>query len=152
MISRDLVPMARECAGPRGTGKPLQIAVDSVPGTTEGDKAPPSGQPHYCHPDETTSGCTTASPRSVKCRSCRKGRYTPSVRMIKLTERQEITPSKWIHPSEDDNLGQKGSLVCPSSQSITWNIIPRASIADSRSAACFFHSGVSRTRKRGSWR
>jgi hypothetical protein len=37
---------------------------------------------------------------SLKCRSCRKGRYAPSVRMIKLTERQEITPYKWVHPDE----------------------------------------------------
>ena len=28
-------PMERGCAGPRGTGKPLGIAVDGVPGTTE---------------------------------------------------------------------------------------------------------------------
>ena len=35
MVSRDLVPMRERIAGPRGTGKPLQIAVDGVPGTTE---------------------------------------------------------------------------------------------------------------------
>ena len=35
MVSRDLVPMRERIAGPRGTGKPLQLAVDSVPGTTE---------------------------------------------------------------------------------------------------------------------
>jgi hypothetical protein len=29
---------------------------------------------------------------SLKCRSCKKGRYAPPVRMIKLTERQEIMP------------------------------------------------------------
>ena len=39
---------------------------------------------------------------SLKCRSCRKGRYAPPVRMIKLSERREITPYKWIHPSEED--------------------------------------------------
>jgi hypothetical protein len=38
---------------------------------------------------------------SLKCRSCRKGRYAPPVRMIKLTERREITPYKWVHPDED---------------------------------------------------
>jgi hypothetical protein len=38
---------------------------------------------------------------SLKCRSCRKGRYAPPVRMIKLTERQEITPYKWVHPDEE---------------------------------------------------
>ena len=36
---------------------------------------------------------------SLKCRSCRKGRYAPPVRMIKLTERREITPYRWVHPS-----------------------------------------------------
>jgi hypothetical protein len=39
--------------------------------------------------------------RPLKCRSCRKGRYAPPVHMIKLTERQEITPYKWVHPHED---------------------------------------------------
>lgn len=38
---------------------------------------------------------------SLKCRSCRAGRYAPPVRMIKLTERQEITPYKWVHPSDE---------------------------------------------------
>lgn len=38
---------------------------------------------------------------ALKCRSCRKGRYAPPVHMIKLTERQEITPYKWVHPDED---------------------------------------------------
>jgi hypothetical protein len=39
---------------------------------------------------------------SLKCRSCRKGRHAPPVRMIKLTERQEITHYKWAHPDDDD--------------------------------------------------
>jgi hypothetical protein len=38
---------------------------------------------------------------SLKCRSCRKGRYAPPVHMIKLTETQEITPYKWVHPEEE---------------------------------------------------
>ena len=38
---------------------------------------------------------------SLNCRSCRKGRYAPPVRMIKLTKRQEITPYKWVHPDEE---------------------------------------------------
>ena len=38
---------------------------------------------------------------ALKCRSCRKGRYAPPVHMIKLTERQEITPCKWVHPEEE---------------------------------------------------
>src|SRR5438034_9787510 len=32
---------------------------------------------------------------SLKCRSCRRGRFAPPVRMIKLTETREITPYKW---------------------------------------------------------
>jgi hypothetical protein len=38
---------------------------------------------------------------SLKCRSCRKGRYAPPVHMIKLTETQTITPYKWVHPDEE---------------------------------------------------
>jgi hypothetical protein len=30
-----------------------------------------------------------------------KGSYAPPVRMIKLTERWEITPYKWVHPEEE---------------------------------------------------
>ena len=35
MVSRDLLPMARGCARRQRTGKPLQIAVNDVTGTTE---------------------------------------------------------------------------------------------------------------------
>ncbi len=38
---------------------------------------------------------------SLKCRSCRKGRSAPPVRMIKLTETRAITPYKWVHPEEE---------------------------------------------------
>jgi hypothetical protein len=38
---------------------------------------------------------------SLKCRSCRKGRHAPPVRMIKLTGTREITPYKWVHPDEE---------------------------------------------------
>jgi hypothetical protein len=38
---------------------------------------------------------------SLKCRSCWKGRYAPPVHMIKLTQRQEITPYAWVHPDEE---------------------------------------------------
>jgi hypothetical protein len=38
---------------------------------------------------------------SLKCRSCRKGRYAPPVHMIKLTEQREISPYKWVHPDGD---------------------------------------------------
>ena len=38
---------------------------------------------------------------ALKCRSCRKGRYAPPVHVIKLTERQEITPYNWVHPDDE---------------------------------------------------
>jgi hypothetical protein len=38
---------------------------------------------------------------SLKCRSCRRGRHTPPVHMIKLTQAQEITPYVWVHPDEE---------------------------------------------------
>src|SRR5213079_375593 len=38
---------------------------------------------------------------SLKCRSCKKGRYAPPVHMIKLTETREITPYLWVHPDEE---------------------------------------------------
>jgi hypothetical protein len=38
---------------------------------------------------------------SLKCRSCRKGRYAPPVHMIRLTETQETTPYEWAHPDDD---------------------------------------------------
>ena len=38
---------------------------------------------------------------SLKCRSCKKGRVAPPVRMIKLTAEREITPYKWVHPDEE---------------------------------------------------
>jgi hypothetical protein len=38
---------------------------------------------------------------ALKCRSCRKDRPAPPVHMIKLTEQQEITPYKWVHPDEE---------------------------------------------------
>jgi hypothetical protein len=42
-----------------------------------------------------------ADEAALKCRSCKKGRYAPPVHMIKLTEKREITPYKWVHPDED---------------------------------------------------
>jgi len=39
---------------------------------------------------------------ALKCRSCRKAHHAPPVHMIKLTATQEITPYKWVHPSEED--------------------------------------------------
>jgi hypothetical protein len=48
---------------------------------------------------------------ALKCRSCRKGRYAPPVHMIKLTERQEITPYKWVHPDDDDRQSHGQEMV-----------------------------------------
>ena len=38
---------------------------------------------------------------ALKCRSCRTPCYSPRVHMVKLTERQEIAPYKWVHPDDD---------------------------------------------------
>jgi len=38
---------------------------------------------------------------SLKCRSCRKGKYAPPVHMIRLTTEREITPYVWVHPEEE---------------------------------------------------
>ena len=37
---------------------------------------------------------------SLKCRSCRRGRYAPPVHMIRLAEQREITPYLWVRPDE----------------------------------------------------
>jgi hypothetical protein len=39
---------------------------------------------------------------SLKCRSCRKGKYAPPVHMIKLTQERETTPYKWVHPDDEE--------------------------------------------------
>ena len=38
---------------------------------------------------------------ALKCRSCRTPRYSPPVRMIKLTEERELAPYVWVHPDEE---------------------------------------------------
>jgi hypothetical protein len=38
---------------------------------------------------------------SLKCRSCRKGRYAPPAHMISLTEKRQTTPYVWVHPDEE---------------------------------------------------
>jgi hypothetical protein len=38
---------------------------------------------------------------SIKCRSCRKGRYALSVHMIRLTQTQEITRYRRVRPAEE---------------------------------------------------
>jgi hypothetical protein len=39
---------------------------------------------------------------SLKCRSCKKVVTRRLCTMIKLTQEREITPYKWIHPSEEE--------------------------------------------------
>ena len=38
---------------------------------------------------------------ALKCRSCRTPRYSPPVRMIKLTEQRELSPYVLVHPDEE---------------------------------------------------
>ena len=38
---------------------------------------------------------------SLKCRACRSRGSAPPVHMIKLTEARQITPYKWVHPTEE---------------------------------------------------
>jgi hypothetical protein len=38
---------------------------------------------------------------ALKCRSCRTPRYSPPVRMIKLTGQRELSPYVWVHPDEE---------------------------------------------------
>jgi hypothetical protein len=57
---------------------------------------------HGAHAGLYSEGLGRHPPASLKCRSCRKGRHAPPVHMIKLTERREITPYKWVHPEGED--------------------------------------------------
>src|SRR4051794_16127611 len=38
---------------------------------------------------------------ALKCRSWRTPRYSPPVRMIKLTEQRELSPYVWAHPDQE---------------------------------------------------
>jgi hypothetical protein len=38
---------------------------------------------------------------SLKCRSCKKGKWAPAARLIRLTASREIAAYKWVHPDED---------------------------------------------------
>jgi len=38
---------------------------------------------------------------ALKCRSRRTPRYSPPVRMIKLTQQPELSPYVWVHPEEE---------------------------------------------------
>ncbi|MFL9503089.1 hypothetical protein ACJMQP_23775 [Rhodopseudomonas palustris] len=38
---------------------------------------------------------------AMRCRSCATPRYRPPVRLVKLTEQQEISPYKWDHPGDE---------------------------------------------------
>jgi hypothetical protein len=39
---------------------------------------------------------------ALKCRSCRTPRYSPRVRMVKLTMQREIMTYASVHPDDDD--------------------------------------------------
>jgi hypothetical protein len=52
MVSRDLVPIRERIAGPRAMGKPVQIAVDGVPGKTEATPAVEQHQRVRDHDDD----------------------------------------------------------------------------------------------------
>src|SRR4051812_26442561 len=60
-----------------------------------------AARPAQASPLVPSDARATTPEASLKCRSCRKGRFAPPVRMIKLTERQEITPYKWVHPDDE---------------------------------------------------
>ena len=47
---------------------------------------------------------------SLKCRSCRKGRYAPPVRMIKLTERYTVQIDVCERGTIDQRIG--GPFLC----------------------------------------
>jgi hypothetical protein len=56
---------------------------------------------------------------SLKCRSCRKGKYAPPVHMIRLTEQREITLYVWVHHDhvkdnspEHDEFRALDKLLC----------------------------------------
>jgi len=38
---------------------------------------------------------------ALNCRSCNKGRYSPPVHMIKLTQEREIAAYVWVHPDDE---------------------------------------------------
>ncbi len=38
---------------------------------------------------------------SLRCRSCRKGRYASPVHMIGLRDKQEVAPHRWVRPDEE---------------------------------------------------
>jgi hypothetical protein len=38
---------------------------------------------------------------SLKCRSCKNGRYAPPAHMVKLTTEQSVTPYTWHHPDDE---------------------------------------------------
>jgi hypothetical protein len=39
---------------------------------------------------------------ALQCQSCRTPRYSPRVHLIKVTQRREIAPYKWVHPDDDE--------------------------------------------------
>jgi len=74
-------PCERKCAGPRGTGKPLQIAVDSVPGTTEatlhpGHRLQPTTSTHW--PGKSWGAVSIISARKARSWYRRRQSRTPT--------------------------------------------------------------------------
>jgi hypothetical protein len=60
--------------------------------------------------------------------------------MIKLTERREITPYKWVHPDEDrtETPAESEEPVMQHGHSDVSAIVPRALVADSHDVAIGF--------------
>lgn len=68
---------------------------------------------------------------SLKCRSCRNGRYAPPARMIRLTESRQIAPYKWVHP---DDGRRRRQPACGRGSSATH--LPSAKRLPGRCPAC----------------
>jgi hypothetical protein len=61
---------------------------------------------------------------SLRCRSCKNGRYAPPLHMIRLTKQREIAPYAWVHPDDDALISKQfGSRRRDAVQSIRHQII-----------------------------
>jgi hypothetical protein len=47
---------------------------------------------------------------ALKWRSCKRGRYSPPMHLMKLTETREITRSAWVRPDEMSQPAHAGGL------------------------------------------
>ena len=54
-----------------------------------------------CTPNLRPSAQPPPSAQFPRARKGGKRRYRPPLHMIKLTERQEITPYNWVHPDDE---------------------------------------------------